>query len=304
MATEDISRNATSFAKRYDGVRLQQGRVTTDDDFNEGARLDAERRGSPSSTSIGPTGSPDDGFAISNPRINTHGDLISTSPPARCTWAACASAAPARPTRSSPTGSSSRPPTARRRPTARADLAYVMAWEQPVEAVEDCELFETALGGPDTSTRVRLMWRIVLGAGVGGADCATAWTRCAAGDRSDLGTWDPTRCLCERDAKLQVTFDHRQARRPVLAVGGRRLSRRREPGDPRAARRRHTPSPGASTTPRRSTASRSAPTARPSPCRPSPRTRRTGRYPARPSRSSPGRRCCRTARSSPRSPAI
>ena len=75
MATEDISRNATSLRKRYAGVRLQQGRVSTDDDYNEGARIDAEETRRTLIDVIGPSGSADGGFSISHPRINGHGDL-------------------------------------------------------------------------------------------------------------------------------------------------------------------------------------------------------------------------------------
>ena len=42
MSTIDLSRDATDPRKRYAGVRMQQGRVLTDDDFNEAAVLDAE----------------------------------------------------------------------------------------------------------------------------------------------------------------------------------------------------------------------------------------------------------------------
>src|SRR2546425_2512616 len=75
MGTEDISRHATSRPKRYDGVRMQQGRVTTDDDFNEGARLVAEDDRRTRLDVIGPAGTVDEGFRITNPRINAHDEL-------------------------------------------------------------------------------------------------------------------------------------------------------------------------------------------------------------------------------------
>ena len=223
MATEDISRNATSFAKRYDGIRLQQGRVTTDDDYNEGARLDAEHTRLTVLDVVGPSGSPDSGFAISNPHINTHGDLdfdiaagtlylgglrlecLGETYTQQVDWleqAAADRAAPA---------------------DGRTDLAYVMAWEQPVEAIEDSELFETALGGPDTATRVRLMRRIMLAGGRGDSDCATAWTDALQQIEATYGPWDPETCLCEPDTRLQVTFDNSGKKDDLCApsvVGG------------------------------------------------------------------------------------
>jgi len=41
MPNIDISRDATDLRKHYDRVQMQQGRVLTDDDFNEAERLDA-----------------------------------------------------------------------------------------------------------------------------------------------------------------------------------------------------------------------------------------------------------------------
>ena len=38
----DITRNAFDARKRYAATRMQQGRVTTDDDFNEAQRIDDE----------------------------------------------------------------------------------------------------------------------------------------------------------------------------------------------------------------------------------------------------------------------
>lgn len=42
----------------------------------------------------------------------------------------------------------------------RYDLVYLEAWQQPVSAVEDEELLEMALSGPDTSIRLRTMYRV------------------------------------------------------------------------------------------------------------------------------------------------
>src|SRR5712664_2003845 len=53
----------------------------------------------------------------------------------------------------------------------RSDLVYLECWQQPVSAVEDSELFEVALGGPDTSERMRLMHRVHAFAGTGTGDC-------------------------------------------------------------------------------------------------------------------------------------
>ena len=73
MPNIDISRNATDFTKHYRGVRMQQGRVLTDDDFNEAGRIDAEDARRVRADVIGPFGSPDNGFRLA---VNTSGDLV------------------------------------------------------------------------------------------------------------------------------------------------------------------------------------------------------------------------------------
>src|SRR5262245_7288241 len=62
MGTVDVSREITDFRKRYKGVRAQQGRLFTEDDFNEAMRLDAESMRRTHLDVIGPVGSPDNGF--------------------------------------------------------------------------------------------------------------------------------------------------------------------------------------------------------------------------------------------------
>lgn len=43
-----------------------------------------------------------------------------------------------------------------------AYLAYLDVWERPITALEDASIREVALGGPDTSTRARLVWQVKL----------------------------------------------------------------------------------------------------------------------------------------------
>jgi hypothetical protein len=181
MATIDLSRHATDFRKNYTGVRMQQGRVLTDDDFNEQARLDAEDTRRTRIDVIGPVGSPDDGFKIAGPVV----DALTNRPTftikagsfylggQRLTldadevyhlqkdWLQQGAVAGDRPPL--PAG-------------VRFDFAYLEAWQQPVSAIEDSELLEVALGGPDTSMRVRNLRRVRVLQNVGGADCNDAWS--------------------------------------------------------------------------------------------------------------------------------
>jgi hypothetical protein len=43
-----------------------------------------------------------------------------------------------------------------------AYLAYLDVWERPITALEDAGIREAALGGPDTSTRAKLVWQVKL----------------------------------------------------------------------------------------------------------------------------------------------
>lgn len=244
MATEEKSRDAFDPTKRYAGVGMQLGRVLVDDDWNEAERIRLEDERRNQLDVIGPVGSPDQGFAIANGHL-TGG---------RCDFDIGAGTLYLGGLRLwNPTTASfalqddwlgqvagDRPALA----VDRADLVYVEAWQQPVTAVEDGELFEVALGGPDTSTRLRTMWRVRVAPGVSGADCPGAWKAVVDGwAAGGAGVVDATG---ERkvDAALTVDYTTRGNRRSVHAGDRGRLPRRREPDAPRAAGRRDAPDVG------------------------------------------------------------
>lgn len=172
MATEEKSRDAFDPAKRYAAVGMQLGRVLVDDDFNEAERIHLEDQRRENLDVIGPVGTPDDGFLVGNGHLTGAGidfdlgagtlylgglrlwnpEVVSFS--LQPDWLN----QPVRPGLVA----------------GRVDLVFIEAWQQPVTAVEDRELFEVALGGPDTSTRLRTMWRVHV-APTAGDDCPTAW---------------------------------------------------------------------------------------------------------------------------------
>jgi hypothetical protein len=210
MATVDLSRDEHDVTKHYTGVRMQQGRVLTDDDWNENGRIDDEDMRQSRLDIIGSYGSPDDGFDISalsgsqtypapglpdfNIAVGTTylGGLRLTLEKAQLysnqsDWLDYGNPASTDvddvPTKS-----------------GQVSLVYLEAWQQPVSAVEDSELFETALGGPDTTTRIRNMQSVRL-----------------------ANTTDPFRRL--------FGLDPRQ--RSLFAVGSGRLPGSRKPGHTR-----------------------------------------------------------------------
>lgn len=216
MGTYDISRNAFNPKKRYTSVRMQQGRVLTDDDWNENERIGDEDIRRSRVDIIGPYGSPDDGFKIDSfvqpttitplnisafdfsldvgvlylggLRLECPGFTYRLQPD----WL------------EQPVKAYTAPATTHLTNNTRSDLVYLEAWQQPVCAIEDGELFEAALGGPDTTTRVRNMTRVKIFTGLTDNTCADAWTQLQSRWQTDLlGTVGPT---YERvpDATLQV----------------------------------------------------------------------------------------------------
>ena len=175
MPTIDISRDATDLRKHYDRVQILQGRVLTDDDFNEAERLDAEESRRIRADVIGPAGSPDNGFALKV--VGTELTLsagtfyvgglrleLEADEPFNLQKDWLEQGSTPNETLTAPAGE-------------QFDFVWLDVWQQPVSAVEDKELFEVALGGADTSARIRTMRRARILQNVPAADCAQAWTQ-------------------------------------------------------------------------------------------------------------------------------
>jgi hypothetical protein len=208
MGTVDLSRLAFDPEKRYAGVRMQQGRVNLDDDFNEGARIEDDDDQRALVHIIGPSGSPDGGFLVANPHAvgpsldfdigagtiylgglrvwNPQTTSFITQPD----WLL-------------------QPASVRALPgDGRIDLVYLDVWKQSATAVEDAELFEAALAGPDTSARIRTMWRVRLAPGVSGDDCPSAWAALVASwAAAGLGDVSPQTAERVVDATLSVGLE-------------------------------------------------------------------------------------------------
>lgn len=179
MATEDISRFLFQPQKRYSSVRMQQGRVILDSDWNESERIDDEhsrrtlldvlcskgtsnqgfRVGSVRDAEVELPG-PDSvvsydfdfengSFYIGGLRFETETNGNPETFQGQDDWLqidALADNLPVLP-QNLPVGG------------VRHDLVYLRGWEQCVTAIEDSELRERALG-TDTSVRMRLTRRV------------------------------------------------------------------------------------------------------------------------------------------------
>jgi len=161
MTIKDISRHLFQPTRHYSGLRMQQGRLLLDADFNEAEMLGDEDQRLALTDIIGPHGSSDDGFLVTAPSLvefdftlkagsyyvgGLRLDLeVDETFLAQGDWLQ----------------SSRSDVTLPDLPVAdRDDLIYLVAWEQEVSALEDNELLEEALEGADTSVRVRRMHRV------------------------------------------------------------------------------------------------------------------------------------------------
>ena len=195
MSAEDISRYLFDPRMHYATVLMQQGRVLTDEDLNAHRRLDSEDERLTFRDIICSKGSPNHGSRISaptlseqNPDFNLYDFTIedgsfyigglrfearADQPETFLTQRAalrstsirlCFPPSRAWRTLTDPNGGT----------LDRFDLVYLRGWEQCVSAVEDRELLEYALGGPDTSVFRRRQRRVEVLEGVAG-DCAPAF---------------------------------------------------------------------------------------------------------------------------------
>ncbi len=204
----DRTRASHDLPQRYKAVVMQQGRVILDRDFNAFEEIVDGLIAANALEAIGPCGTPDDGFAIAIP---TSGPSASLGPsasgqdpydflispgtmyvggqrvvlpapgPNQPLWSHSVQPdwvdplqtdkdASIPPDSFSFGGSYSSP---------MREYVYLHVYEQEVSAVEDPDLLDVALGGPDTTQRVRLMWRVHRMA-VNATDPATALAAAAA----------------------------------------------------------------------------------------------------------------------------
>lgn len=178
MSTQDITRHLLQPRKHYVGARMQQGRTVLDSDWNEDAMLEAEDWRATLADLTGAHGSPNHGFEITNVIDVFHASLDGLTPQKYVTYDFTISAGSMfvgglrveldaaqrylaqSDWRLQAASIDNLPP----RPWSgeRYDLVYLHVWEQIVSMVEDGELLEGALGGPDSTTRVRRMARVEI----------------------------------------------------------------------------------------------------------------------------------------------
>ena len=206
MATTDLTRALFEPRKRYAGVLHQQGRVVTDDDRNEAHHEDAEDTRRTRIDVIGPAGSPDAGFKVESATLAAGlvdfeiraGTMYVGGLPVRLDHDTTFAGQPDWPGIADDDRAND--------PALAAEMVYLEVFQQVVSSAEDRETAEPALGGVDTTTRVRTMGR-VRRQSVAATDCAGAWAEVTATlGAADLGTWDEASCELHNDLRLQVSF--------------------------------------------------------------------------------------------------
>jgi hypothetical protein len=152
----DFSRFTFDSKKHYNSVRMQQGRMQLDADWNEAQDIRLHHERMMALDAIGQAGGPRnnagfslsydkerDDFRIGMGRYYVDGilcendsDIFYSEQPYH-------------------------PEKINDLPKGRY-LAYLDLWESSICAIEDPDIREVALGGPDTTTRTKVMWRLEL----------------------------------------------------------------------------------------------------------------------------------------------
>ena len=154
----DFSRKTFDKKKKYSGVYLQQGRVLLDSDFNEQREITNHFLRSLIRDIIGPCGAPlknagfsiipsKGGYKIGAGHYYVNGILCSNEDEVQ--------------TSSQPNLPIKREPTSSPSPKAHGIfLVYLDVWERHITCLDDPELLDPALGGPDTTTRKKIIWQV------------------------------------------------------------------------------------------------------------------------------------------------
>lgn len=225
MATQDISRFLLQPTKHYSTVHMQQGRVIVDSDWNERAGIEAEDLRASLVDIVCSRGTPNDGMKITDPDSSVEEGTVDLPVGAdfasynfgigagsyyvgglRLVVEAGETFLEQKDWLQLDVDDSLLPPKVMS--GFRTDLVYLYAWEQPVTAVEDSELREVALGGRDTSTRVRRMRRVVVKTGMTEIECSDAFTEFTSALTSTYtgSVYHAESCELRSGARLELSF--------------------------------------------------------------------------------------------------
>lgn len=195
--------------QHYRSVVMQQGRVTLEADWNEQGQIVAEEVRKEALDCIGPSGTPDDGYAVT--KVSGGAYDLSLSPGTFYVGGMRVSLDQTLNYGNQPEWLDYETdpdwvPVPSETPTAK-EYVYLFLREQEISAVEDSALLEVALGGPDSAARTRLLQRIVRTPSTRG-DCPSALAELTQGRWKQQGlAFDPATLRLESKATLALNFD-------------------------------------------------------------------------------------------------
>lgn len=156
----DFSRNTFKKENHYDGVRLQQGRVLLDADWNEYVDIQAHLQQTENKDIIGPCGAPEEGGGF---KINLDANNALTISPGRIYVDGILCECEHK--EGKITFYNDQPyyyPTTLQLEDNKKYLVYLDVWQRHITSLEDENIREVALGGPDTATRTQTVWQVKL----------------------------------------------------------------------------------------------------------------------------------------------
>lgn len=168
----DLTRNTFDQRKQFSRVLMQQGRVQLDSDWNEQVAILLHYMQTLAADIIGPYGGPQDdlGFEIitdinylpeeERKRLESlnDGDFIIGNGRYYVDGVLCENESYVKYT--------DQPDLHGLEPTEENRyLVYLDVWERHITAIEDPDIREVALGGPDTATRAKVVWQVRVDSG-------------------------------------------------------------------------------------------------------------------------------------------
>lgn len=145
----DFTRFTHEPEKHYSGVLQQQGRVSIDADWNENVQIEDYLRRNAARDIIGHCGVPHvtrNGF-----KIDADTDTLVLR---------CGDTKPARIYVDGILCEMEKDVVLSQPPGSGTFLVYLDVWQRHITAIEDSEIVEVALGGPDTTTRIKTEWQV------------------------------------------------------------------------------------------------------------------------------------------------
>jgi Family of unknown function (DUF6519) len=220
MSTNDITRYLNPPRRHYAGARMQQGRVILDADFNEEAQLDDEDQRRALADIIGSKGSPDAGFSIAL----ASGDSLPLTPMMvggqvvdvldfaiaagtfylgglRFDLEGLEPVHLQRDYLQMPASEAAQPSS-----SAVSVFTYLCAEERCVSGIEDEELIEKALAGPDTSVRMRRMRQVRIRTFTDELECPAAFDAVVS-DLEDNAVFNRDTCELESEGRLRIELE-------------------------------------------------------------------------------------------------